>query len=176
MALLVRASRQQRALLLQGWGACRGGLGFSTDASGEAAARREGWRRSATRTPLGSLPRPPPTGAPGGTVRELSTPDDFDAALASGAPALLDFSAVWCAPCKAVAPVLAALAAENRGVAFYTVDIDNAALADRVADHAVAAVPTFVGYHKGARVGHFSGADRAQLAALVAKLAKPDGS
>lgn len=76
-------------------------------------------------------------------VLEL-TADTFDEAVAaSPVPVLVDFTAEWCPPCKVMAPVLEALAAEAAGrLAIARVDVDvNRALTQRFA---VFSMPTFV--------------------------------
>lgn len=53
---------------------------------------------------------------------------DFDSAtwnFKGKRPALVDFNAVWCGPCKRLAPLLAQLAEKYKGkVDFYSVDVD----------------------------------------------------
>ncbi len=53
------------------------------------------------------------------------TPEAFEAALKSGKPTLLDFSADWCPPCRITAPILEKLRDEYRGkVNIFTANAD----------------------------------------------------
>lgn len=70
------------------------------------------------------------------------TDENFKAAVASGV-VLIDFSAEWCGPCRALAPVLEQVAAEVSDQAkVYKVDIDKSQQV--TAMYNVTSVPTLV--------------------------------
>jgi thioredoxin 1 len=89
-------------------------------------------------------------------ITEL-TDQTFDAEiLKSPVPALVDFWAVWCAPCRAIAPTVEAIAAEYRGklkVAKMNID-DHQQVAQR---YEVKSIPTLLVFKNGNVVGQIVG-------------------
>lgn len=85
-------------------------------------------------------------------------------------PAVLDFTATWCGPCRAMKAPFAALAAAHPGIRFHTVDIDDAALEATVSAAGISAVPTFTFHEDGKVVGNVQGADLEAVTAAVEDL------
>jgi thioredoxin 1 len=98
------------------------------------------------------------------------TDDSFQKqVLQADKPFLLDLSAEWCMPCKALAPVVDQLANEYVGkVTFGTLDIDaNPNVPTRFQ---VRGVPTLLLFKGGAVVGQLTGAHpRARIVDLLGK-------
>ena len=90
-------------------------------------------------------------------VKELNDAD-FESTLQSAStPVLVDFSANWCQPCKALAPTIDAVAKEYGGrLSVYKVDIDQA---PNAASHfGIQGVPTCIFFKDGREVDRFAGA------------------
>jgi thioredoxin len=103
-------------------------------------------------------------------VKMAATIQEFDAATAG--LVIIDFTATWCPPCKAIGPVFEAIAgeqAEGGKLAFIKVDVDENEEASQKAG--ISCMPTFQVWKDGAKVDEFSGADEAKLRELVKKYA-----
>ena len=80
---------------------------------------------------------------------------------------VVDFTATWCGPCRAIGPYFEELASrpEYANLAFLKVDVDEL---EPVAGAAkVSAMPTFQVWHKGAVVKQIVGASRDKLVSLL---------
>ena len=92
----------------------------------------------------------------------------FDAeVLKSDTPVLVDFTATWCGPCKALAPVVDKLADEAAGrYKVVAVDIDESpGIASK---YGVRGVPTVMAFKGGAKSGqHVGVTNRETLLKLV---------
>lgn len=83
---------------------------------------------------------------------------NFDSeVLQSGIPVLIDFSATWCQPCRAIAPFVNQLAGEYEGrIKVTTVDIDESP--NTAQKYRIRGVPTLVMVKGGQIVGQQVGA------------------
>ena len=94
--------------------------------------------------------------AAGKNVLEISDQNFEGEVLKSSTPFLLDFSAVWCSPCKMLAPIVEKIADENVGK--YRVgklDIDDSP--GVAAKYGIRGVPTVVVFREGKETGRHVG-------------------
>lgn len=104
-----------------------------------------------------------------GDVVEISDSDFKQQVLESTEPVLVDFWATWCAPCRAIAPVVEELASRHKGklkVAKVNID-DNQ---DTPQQYGIRSIPTLLVFKGGQVVDQIVGANKAKIEAAVAKV------
>lgn len=91
-----------------------------------------------------------------GPVIELTDATFEKEVLGNPVPVVVDFSAEWCAPCKALGPMLQELAVELEGrVRFGKLDVDaNPVTTSR---YGIQGVPTLIFFRGGQPVGQQAG-------------------
>ncbi|CAN6163155.1 unnamed protein product [Urochloa humidicola] len=87
-------------------------------------------------------------------------------------PAVFYYTAVWCGPCRAIAPLISKLSSQYPSIPVYKVNIDMAGLSSKLGDLKVYSVPTFHFYHKGQKTGEIVGADAKKLEMAMESLHK----
>jgi thioredoxin 1 len=110
-----------------------------------------------SRMRLGRRPRAPQPGRMATSTLAAVGDDTFAAdVLASPAPVLVDFTASWCPPCRAMEPVLEQLAAARDDLRVVQLDVD--AHPATAARHGILSMPTFVLFREGEPVLRLVGA------------------
>mmetsp|Transcript_1540 Transcript_1540/g.2174 ORF Transcript_1540/g.2174 Transcript_1540/m.2174 type:complete len:130 (-) Transcript_1540:125-514(-) len=109
-------------------------------------------------------------------VREIQDKAEFDAVIAEAGDKLVvvDFTATWCGPCRAVAPEFQRLSEKysDAAVIFLKVDVDkcrSVASAEQIR-----AMPTFKFYKKQQLYHQFMGASVAKLEQSIQTYSQPD--
>ncbi len=103
----------------------------------------------------------------GKNIREFNDGNFESEVLGSDLPVLVDFTATWCGPCKALAPIVEKLADEFEGkVKVGKLDIDEAQAIAR--KYAVRSVPTVMVFRGGQKTGQHVGlTNRGKLVELL---------
>ena len=79
------------------------------------------------------------------------TKENYASVVAENPLVLLDFWAVWCGPCKMIAPILEEIAAERDDLVIGKVDVDSEM--ELAMQFGVASIPTLVVIKNGAPAG-----------------------
>lgn len=110
----------------------------------------------------------------GGAVQEIKSESQWENVLKeandTGSRFVAEFTAVWCPPCRTIAPIVEEEAGKNPNVKFYKLDTENMQLQHVVSNHAVCSVPTFISYVAGKQIAAFSGADKNAFMRMVEDL------
>merc|ERR1712243_141961 len=104
---------------------------------------------------------------PSATMKSVETLSEFDEMLKDAADKLVvvDFTATWCGPCKAISPKFEELAKNNPNIICFKVDVDEG---EEIAQHyKVNCMPTFLFFKGGKQVANFSGANYEEIKKLV---------
>jgi thioredoxin 1 len=91
-------------------------------------------------------------------VKVISDPSQFENfVLKNQQPAIVDFYAAWCPPCRRLSPIIAKLANEYSGkVNVVKIDIDKAS--NLAKQYNISAVPTLIGFKSGKQTFRLEGA------------------
>ncbi len=82
------------------------------------------------------------------TITHLTSANFKETISAAPTPALVDFWAPWCGPCKMIAPILEELATELAGkLTIYKVNVDDNG--DIAAQYGIRAIPTLLLFKDG---------------------------
>eukprot|EP00591_Stephanopyxis_turris_P011105 CAMPEP_0195516652 /NCGR_PEP_ID=MMETSP0794_2-20130614/8197_1 /TAXON_ID=515487 /ORGANISM="Stephanopyxis turris, Strain CCMP 815" /LENGTH=125 /DNA_ID=CAMNT_0040645299 /DNA_START=63 /DNA_END=440 /DNA_ORIENTATION=+ len=109
-------------------------------------------------------------------VREVASKEEFDKILSEAGDKLVivEFTATWCGPCKAIAPKFQSLSEEHKDLIFLKVDVDKCR--DLSTAHNISAMPTFK-FFKGGELYHsFQGASVANIKAAIKTYSPSDAT
>lgn len=101
-------------------------------------------------------------------VKEITTQDFNEKVINSSKPALVDFWASWCGPCKMLSPVVDSVSEQYDSVDFYKVNVDEQP--ELAQEFGIMSIPTLIMFKNGEVFDESVGvAPEAELKAFVEK-------
>ena len=101
-------------------------------------------------------------------VKEIKTQEFEEQVIGGSKPALVDFWASWCGPCKMLSPVVDSVSEQYDGVDFYKVNVDEEPEIAR--EFGIMSIPTLILFKDGEMLDQSVGvASEAELKELVEK-------
>ncbi|KAI9713042.1 MAG: Cytoplasmic thioredoxin isoenzyme 2 [Bogoriella megaspora] len=108
-------------------------------------------------------------------VHNLTKKTEFDEALAEKDKLMvLDCFATWCGPCKVIAPQVVKFSDIYKTARFYKLDVDE--VPDVAQELGIRAMPTFILFKNGEKVGEVVGANPKALEAAIKKEVEAEGA
>ncbi|KAL2044473.1 hypothetical protein N7G274_003178 [Stereocaulon virgatum] len=100
-------------------------------------------------------------------VHNLMSMEDYKKAIEESGVMVLDCMATWCGPCKVIAPKVVQMSNNYPDARFYKLDVDE--VPDVAQELGVRAMPTFIVFKDGEKMGEVVGANPTALEALVGR-------
>ncbi|KAF2083278.1 thioredoxin-domain-containing protein [Saccharata proteae CBS 121410] len=98
-------------------------------------------------------------------VHNLQSKADWDAALKEPELVVLDCFATWCGPCKVIAPQVVKFSDLYPNAKFYKLDVDE--VPEVAQELGIRAMPTFLLFKGGEKIGEVVGANPKALEAAI---------
>ncbi|OBZ88426.1 Thioredoxin-1 [Choanephora cucurbitarum] len=96
---------------------------------------------------------------------EIGSTETFKKVIHHHKLIVVDFYAVWCGPCKVIAPRLEGFSKTYTDAVFVKVDVDS--LKDVAAEYQIRAMPTIMFFKNGQKLGEVVGADLKEIEASI---------
>ncbi|CAH2059328.1 unnamed protein product [Thlaspi arvense] len=93
-------------------------------------------------------------------------------AIDGSLPSIFYFTAVWCGPCRLLAPVIEELSKQYPDVTTYKIDIDEGGISNAISKSNITAVPSLHFFKEGSKKAEIVGADVPKLKNLMGELYK----
>jgi thioredoxin len=102
-------------------------------------------------------------------VKYIQSLAEFQDIMKSEKVIVIDFTAKWCGPCKAIAPFFDEFSKTyNEKIECYKLDVDE--MEDIAIDCNISAMPTFQFFKNGLKIDEFTGANAEKLRLKIEKL------